>query len=768
MVLHTLFSFIMPLMVLFAGGATALLWLLPRKYLSYGFYLSPVVGLTVFASLGLFNIGVLLVPLSPLDISLLIGLAFAVTAWFRRERFVTILAGIKVHGIFILMPLMLLLVIAIGSRDYGLSFLSASQDEIQYVNNALQILQHQHTGDALDIIVPRVDHWARDGATIHLSYNQTYRRGAEIFLAGVMALTGENPFISFTVAGVVAFFCFILALPAICRAFLGISPLYSALAQLVFGASHLWIMLILQGSLANLCSLSLFCLAAVAVPQLNESRRLGASMLAGLLLSGPVIFYNEVAMAVLLAPLGLILVIGGIKRRVSLKTFLHNVPVIILALIVFSHIALFGLMWMTSVLLLKTLANSSVVAPFSMSSAAGVLGPIYGIYTYYSLSSVNSWIAQHAASMPWAIVGFVALLYVAAIWGLFKRKTPGSYVLGTALIVLLIVTLHSLIVNQPFMLVRSQQYSFSYIIIGLILTMCLSSHWWIKSSMMAIVLCLMGINVSTILSTLQHLYEYDDRSDPIIMRYSPRSALWGGLLKLVDRRETSPVLITGYDSTAKPLLIASLLEPRPNYMGMHIRNFWGVMSPPPKLNEKSTRYGIYGAHDGILTSVFYEQLPDLQKGIETMDALSQVAIIMVGSGDPDEWREKRLISRQRKRFFPIGDIVERHQWSPLQLKVDGLLVASEYSENKHINESLNVQVDSASNTTAREVEFVFESVINADDIAQSQDFKDKIQISVKEKVLLCKLLDANVQSVSLKVLRKGGVELKQLRLVDVY
>lgn len=779
MILHTLFSFFLPLLLLFAGGLTVLLWLLPRQYLTYGFFFAPVVGLIVFASLGLFEIGVLLVPLRPLAISLFIGLAFVATAWLRRENLVLALKGVKTHGIFIIIPLALLLVLAVGTRDYGLSFLSAGQDEIQYVNNSLQILQHQHTGDELDTLIPRIDHWALDASTRNLAYSQTYRRGAEIFLAGVMAITGENPFVSFTITGVVTFCCFILVIPAICRAFLGMSPFYSILTQVIFGASHLWIMLILQGSLANLCSLSLFLLAAAAVPQLNGGRQWGASVLAGLLLAGPIIFYNEVAMAVLLVPLGLLLVISCLKNTAYLKTSLRNVPVTIAALILFSHIALFGLAMRTYGMYLKTLAESSVISPFSLSSAAGVLGPIYGIYTYYSMSFANNWLAQHTSAIPWAIIGPIALLHVIAIWGLFRKRRPGTYVLGAALVVLLIVTFHSLRSGQHFMLVRSQQYAFSYMVIGLVSALPLIKDWRLKFPVIAVMLCLMSINISTIWSTVQHLSKYDDRSDPIIIRYSPRSELWVQFLKHANRQGNTPILITGYDSTAKPLFIASLIEPRANYMGAYIRNFWNIMplSPPPKKESyKSLSYNYevygpraYGAHKIIFNTVPYWLLPDTSKGVEDMNEKSRLAIIMVGSDDPEEWQGKRLISRQRKRFFPIGDIIERYHWSSLQLEIDGHPMPTEYNEMKHVNERLNILFKQEKPIeTVYEFELIFDSDIKEEDLLLDPSFKDAVQISLKGKILTGRVLGKNVLSFPIKLSRKEGLNLKQLRMVEIY
>ena len=777
MLLQTLLSFSLPLFILFAGGLTVLLWLLPRDHLGFAFFIAPVVGLTVFVSLGLFKIGVLLVPLSPVTLSVQIGLAFVVTAFFRRDQLKTVVAGIKTHHAFIVLPVALLTLIAFGTRDHGLSFLSAGQDEIQYVNNAVQILMHQHTGDALDTVIPRVDHWPHDAVTLDLSYSRSYRRGAEIFLAGVMGITGGNPFTSFTVAAVVAFCCFLLSLPAICRAFLGMSHFYSIVTQALLGTSHLWIMLLLQGSLANLCSLGLFCLAAAAVPLLNSSRQVGGSLLAGLILAGPIIFYNEVAMAVLLVPMGLLLVISCLNSRAYFKTCLHNVPIAFGSLVLFSHTALYGLIWMTYGLFFKTLAESAVISPLSISGTAAVLAPIYGIYTYYSQSFANNWLAQLTSTTPWPVLGPIVLLQLIAAWAFFRYRKPGAYVLGAAFLVLVTVTLHSLTISQPFMLVRSQQYAFSYVAIGLVLAVSLIKKWQIRLPVILITLGLMTINISSSWSTVQHLSTHDDRSDPIVLRYSPQSDLWMQFLKNADRHGNTPVLITGYNSTAKPLLIASLIEPRPNYMGVSIRKFWNIMKVGTSVPVSEKPFiaqfvhyifsaDAYGAHHNILALLPHKV--DIKQGIAEMDVKSRLAIIMSGSEDPEEWQEKRLIALKRKRFFPIGDIVERSQWSPVQLKIDGQSVAAEYSGMKHVNENLNIQVLQLPGNAVYEFEMVFDSVIREEDIAPDPGSRKNLQLSFKDKVLTGRILRLEAGSFPIKFLRKEGLNLTELRLIEVF
>ena len=166
----------------------------------------------------------------------------------------------------------------------------------------------------------------------------------------------------------------------------------------------------------------------------------------------------------------------------------------------------------------------------------------------------------------------------------------------------------------------------------------------------------------------------------------------------------------------------------------------------------------------------FEQLPDVNKGIEEMNEKSRLAIIMVGSDDPEEWQEKRLISRLRKRFFPIGDIIERDQWSPLRVEIDGLSVPVEYSGVIHVNDSLNVEFKQEPLETVREVEveLEFDSVIKKEDVAPEPNDKDKIQVSFKGKLLTVRLDGKHAQSFSIKFLRKGGLNLRQLRLVEVY
>ena len=760
-----------------------MVWLLPRHHLGIAFFIAPVVGLTVFASLGLFKIGVLLVPLSPVTLSVQIGLFFIVTAWIRRDQLKAVVAGVKTHCAFFVLPVALLTLLAIGSRDHGLSFLSAGQDEIQYVNNALHILKHQHTGDALDTVVPRIDHWVYDGVTRDLSYSRTYRRGAEIFLAGVMGINGGNPFISFTVAAVIAFCCFLLALPAICRAFLGMGSFYSMVTQALLGTSHLWIMLVLQGSLANLCSLGLFCLATAAVPQLNSSRQLGASVLAGLLLAGPIIFYNEVAMAVLLVPMGLLLVISCLNSRTYFKTSLHNVPIALGAMFLFSHTALYGLVWTTYRMVEKTLGESALISPLSISSSTGVLAPIFGIYTYYSQSFANNWLAQLTSTTPWAVLGPIVFLQFVAAWALFRQRQPGAYVLGTAFLVLVAVTLHSLTISQPFMLVRSQQYAFSYVAIGLIIAVSLLKKWQIKLPVILITLCLMAINISSIWSTVQHLSKHNDRSDPIIFRYSPKSDLWQQFLKNTNAPENTPILITGYNTTAKPHLIASLIEPRPNYFGASIRKFWPIMTTSviSTVSDVSTvkkeSYFLYflhhffsadshAAHENILALFPFKV--DMAHEIEEMDKKSRLAIIMSGSEDPEEWRERRLIQLKRKRFFPIGDIIERSVWSPVRVEIDGQNVHPQYSGSKHVNKEITIHLQHRNENIVYEFELVFDSMIREEDITSNIEKNENFQLSFNGKILTGRTLTGNIDYFSIKFLQKKGLDLTALRIVEVF
>ena len=763
--MHTLLVLSEPLMVLLICGLTVILWLLPREYLDCGFFFAPVIGLTLFASVGLFLIGVLLVPLNALEILLFVGILLLATAWLKRENLGAILNGVVKYKIFAIVPLTMLLIIAIGTRDSGLSFLSAGQDEIQYVNNSTHILKHLHTSDALDIVIPRVDHWAHDAITLHLTHNQSYRRGAEIFLAGVMAITGENSFVSFTIAGIVAYLCFLLVIPSICNAFLGMNRFHSILTQVIFALSHLWIMLLLQGSLANLCSLSLFLLAATAVPRLFESAKSGAHVLVGFLLAGPIIFYNEVAFALLLTPLAAFLFINYLNNKNNLLAIAKKLFAVLAALVFFSHIALFGLAWMTYVVFFKALEDSAAPSLFSLTSAAATISPIYGIYTYYSTDPMNNSIAQFVTTHPLSITVLITSIYTASIHSFFRKANPSAKVLGAALSLLIITTLHSLLVGQAFMLVRSVQYAFGYTIVGLVLAISLQKNAIMKSLTTLLLTCLIGINLLSVQAVVVHLKKYDDRTDPTVFRYSPHSQLWTEFLSYIDKSESSPVLITGYNSTAKPLLISSLIEPRSNYLGEYIRSFWKIMTPLPRISRDSNIYGIYGSNKSIFAPMYLDQLPDINTGIDKLNRTSKHAVVMSGSDDPVEWETQSLISRARERFFPIGDIIDRNGSSALKLIVDDLVVPAGQINQQMIRDSLVINFETDSSQKIRAFEAIFEPALKEGDI---QSIQNDVILTFNGDRLTVRPIDNNSNDIYLKVMNKKGVILKRIFTVNIH
>jgi len=716
---------------LLMGGLIPLLWLMPKCYLKYSFFLAPIIGLVTIASLGLFNIGVLYIPFSPYFLCLLIISSFCLSIIIRRNQILTVLIGIKDNYIYLAIPTIILFLLAISPDQFLGTFYSAGQDEIQYVNNAIHILRHQHTGDGLDTLVPRIDHYLRDAQTLNLAYSQSYRRGAEIFLAFVMFTTGLDPFICFTVTALTALFAFIFAIPAICHAFLLINNRISVTCQLLIFLSNFWIILFLQGSLANLCSLGLILLAVTATPKLYVINGYRPKILIGLLISGPVIFYNEVAASLIFTPLLLVFIYFLFTNKKFILQF-KNISAIALATIIFSHAGIIGLGLMTYGMLLATTSQSAKLMPLTINNIASVVGPIYGVYTYYSTNYINSVSSQFAVNFPILIIIFVFLICVLSIFSFLRNKDGSCATLGILLLILLIVIFHSALYGLQFMMVRSVQYTYTFIIIGLILAYSLTPRMVVKAIIFGLLLILSLLNFQSLYSSINHLIKYNERTDPIVFRFVPTSDLWISFLRAFKNDAGQPILITGYDSTAKPHLIASLLEPNPNFIGASIRKFWAMM-------------------------------PDtvVAQGIHKMNNNSNVGVIMLRSQDPVEWGEQKIIALHRNRFFPIGELIKKDQWSPIQVNINGEKLSE---ANKIIAKAaqIEIKIDATDDKIIDAVEIQFNSNLNKGSIQLDKQFWGEVNLTIDNKIAQFKLIRTHSKSFNFKLLSMEPIEIVQV------
>jgi len=717
--------------LLLITGLVPCLWLLPKIYLRYAFFIAPILGLILIASLGLLSIGMLYINLSPGVISSLFIACFIITIFFRSVQLFEVLNGIRQHYYFLIIPI-IFLALLINSPTHLLgSFYSAGQDEIQYVNNAIHILNHQHTGDSLDTLIPRVDHYLRDAQTINLVYSPTYRRGAEIFLAFVIYLTGIDPFVCFTTAALTALIVFLMAVPAICHAFLLINNRISVTCQLLIFLSNFWIILLLQGSLANLCSLGLILLAVTATPKLYVINGYRPKILIGLLISGPVIFYNEVAASLIFTPLLLVFIYFLFTNKKFILQF-KNISAIALATIIFSHAGIIGLGLMTYGMLLATTSQSAKLMPLTINNIASVVGPIYGVYTYYSTNYINSVSSQFAVNFPILIIIFVFLICVLSIFSFLRNKDGSCATLGILLLILLIVIFHSALYGLQFMMVRSVQYTYTFIIIGLILAYSLTPRMVVKAIIFGLLLILSLLNFQSLYSSINHLIKYNERTDPIVFRFVPTSDLWISFLRAFKNDAGQPILITGYDSTAKPHLIASLLEPNPNFIGASIRKFWAMM-------------------------------PDtvVAQGIHKMNNNSNVGVIMLRSQDPVEWGEQKIIALHRNRFFPIGELIKKDQWSPIQVNINGEKLSE---ANKIIAKAaqIEIKIDATDDKIIDAVEIQFNSNLNKGSIQLDKQFWGEVNLTIDNKIAQFKLIRTHSKSFNFKLLSMEPIEIVQV------
>ena len=78
-----------------------------EQHLSESFFIAPVIGLIVIASIGLLRIGLLYLPFSPSLVADLLIVLFSVTALLKRKELIHVVYGMKEFYSFLLIPVFL-------------------------------------------------------------------------------------------------------------------------------------------------------------------------------------------------------------------------------------------------------------------------------------------------------------------------------------------------------------------------------------------------------------------------------------------------------------------------------------------------------------------------------------------------------------------------------------------------------------------------------------------------------------------------------------
>jgi len=708
---------LVPIILLFFFGLPFIFLLFEKKERAIAVFLAPIIGLIVFASINLIFLTFLSAKFNPSLFSIIylsLSIFFYIYNW---KNIHTILPN-KKDLLFFAIPVLIILCTIF---KYPFSFISGGQDEIQYVNNSLFLLDHQNTGDLLDTVVPRIDHWLTDAITTTLTFSNNYRRGSELFLGLVIQLTGENAYVCFTYACIIGYLIYLLSVPIFLKYCYEISYESCLFFQLIMALSWLWIMLTFQGSLANLLSLPLIILPLLAYPQLINFSSYKKTILAGILMSGPFLFYSEVVLILTLIPISLAAILN-INKLAFIKA--KYVFLSFLTVLCFANISIYTVI-ANSYLNFINSQNSILfnVQAINLTQFINYWSPIFGIFSYYSAFYYNQIIINLVTnhSQIFLLVTFFVYLFSSLGYIALVKKIKAVTPLFIAFLILIFIVIISLIQNQFFITIRGTQYTYQFTVIGLLFASVFFKNYLAKTFALIFLILLFLINTYSVLGTLYRLETVSHDKDTVLIRYNPYFTNWIGFKNKIDSLGNGPILITGFNSTAKPHFLTSIIEPKSTVLGSDIQKFWKVYEIDTFINKN------FHLKDMLNISP-KKQASSIKYELENLIHNTNSAIIPEFAQNPIDWiGENKLITWDRWRFKSIGDVLNKNTKSNIEIYIDDKLVGINSSTKIDITKSIIVNNKCSSDNSLTSYELSFNQPIQAKNIT-IEPFNTKFNI----------------------------------------
>lgn len=665
----------------YLSGLGAALLILPARLRGYSFLLSPLIGMCLVTLISLFQITILLVPISPISnilIFLLISTLICCrhrfnklqNAWatFKRQRLV----------IFFIFPGILILIYAWLFHVDGIHLLVGGSDQMQYCQNANHILNEMHTNSSFDSPFPRNDHYLYDQATRPLAYLKKYRRGAEVILATIAKISHLSFEEAFSVTFLFGLLTLSMILPFLGRIFLRLSLIWCMVLQFTFLNSFYFLLLHVQGTLALMMSLapgltSLACLTRV----INNSYKQWL-FLTILTLSCYFSIYTEPALINIILPC-IILIIWQLQRS-WYKGIVSSGRILLVFLGVFicAYCAIYYSVIGNTIANLTPIYQKifTTLMPhevFKQNSAESVSNlwtifmPILGIYSYYDESTSNIIIANLFANKPWLNYIIFVTLYLCIVINYPKLKNQYTRLIICVLSLWLITSILLVSKNEPLRFGRSLEYAIPFILIGLVTFASKSYLYTYKKNTFKIIsacLCciflipIILLNSYTNKRTFSYLVSHNTNNDPIILHFKEQSLPWKQLKEELSLSAEShiPVLISGFKETIRPQAISIIMRNQPHVLGpsmsfgpVYYANFF------TKLSELNLRLS-----DNEFKLAFNKETNAWHQFFQTLIKNSQQAIVPVGTPYPDEWADSKDIYQPRvKSFKNICDVIYR-------------------------------------------------------------------------------------------------------------
>lgn len=586
----------------FSGLGPSLL-LLPQGYRSQVFLLAPLIGMSLLTLVGMFEISVLLIPFSPwLNIFVFILITSIVCLKTYRIEFFIVWKKFRKNLIWALWPVLpLIIIFAWLFHNSALHLLVGSSDQLQYCENARQILEEMHKGSTLDVPIARQEYFVYEVNTHFLPYLKYLRRGAEILLASTKATSGLSYYQAFPVTICSAFLTLLLSLNFLGRSF-HLSRNYCLLLQLAFFCSFYFFLLHVQGSLAMLTGMAPGLMTLALLAKILKKFSWRWLFLTAIVFAAYLSIYSEPALINIVLPLAVFLVWQLIHSRKRFFTALRSISTLYTLVFLLAPFAIYSVIVNAVINITDVNSTSQHLSLLSENVLKmwDVAAVILGIISYYDISHING-LLRHAVTVKpiIALVAFV-VFYISALLGYLKSRQLLARLMLIPLTLWILVSCITVQGQDYLRFVRSLHYIMPFAIIGVVLLSAKTQNRWylnkqllsmkvISTLAMSILIFFIGINGYTDLRTIHFITSHETKNDPILLRFEEQEASWQQLkdeLK-VSALHHAPVLISGFQETIRPLAISIILRDQPHVLGESILSFWHLYSLSPLYNNSS-------------------------------------------------------------------------------------------------------------------------------------------------------------------------------------
>lgn len=586
-------------------------------------------GLSVLTLVGLFQITLLLVPFTPrANISVLLLISLCICFGLCHQDLQRAWKKFKLTLTWVwILPMLLILVFSWMFHNGGLHLLVGGSDQLQYCENAKQILEEMHTGSSRDVPVARQEYFVHEMNTRILPYTKGYRRGAELMLATITSISGLSYQAAFPVTVLNILLILGLVIGLIGQFFLRLSSFYVFLLQLIFINSFYFLLIHVQGSLAMTMGIPTGLATLAFLSRINPKSSWRILVLTAIMTAAYFSIYAEPALINILIPSIAVLFWYFLKNKAHFFIMFRNLGLVYFTVFLLAPFAVFAIFAHTignftllTAPYLNTIATATTPIPVIQKFLAGfsmqtweVAGAVLGFMSYYNVGSFHLKMKFLFIDHPIvALIGFL-LFSGCGMLGCLKTKNVLGRLLSIPLLswmLMAFVTAHqqddyrfarSLHYIMPFAMVgivllvsqygrthykfniRKSPVTFTRQIIGFFLARPQSGKSlvvWRQESIKILAISVLAIfiimNMYTTIRTVRFIASHNNENDPILLHFDERNSDWKLLKKELQYSALrhAPVLISGFQETVRPFAISIIMRDQTHILAPSILSFW--------------------------------------------------------------------------------------------------------------------------------------------------------------------------------------------------